>query len=539
MDSEVNTMKKIMFFLLLLVCINFLVVSADKPMCSGYIYVNGKELQDYTLIANDGEIYVPVDSLMTAIGANVVEVSDGQIIEFNGTNYKVIYDDDDTFIIKLGDSHYSYMQLNPMSGLGYYKKLGNKYYWSNTTMRFFLCSIGGEYLCAENYNIKINFPDYILKNENGLYRLCVFSQQTRKIIYEDSSAYQITIKTLEDGVYEITRHTPKIDVCYVDTIHDKIYTSSSEINSLDKTKKKRVSDVIDIAAITDVYIVDIGENEKPFAIDGLNEVDTLKYYLSLINVKSVETIRNIHNSNDVIKYVFKMKNGNTCEMYVLDYDVLLVGDTYYLTDYNNLLRINEFVNSVKDGYKSGNVFSTTEASEWSEKIIKDAANNDMIPKWNRFNYKGNITRIEACQLINNFFDVKFPLSIRDEYKYSFAVVDKSLFKDTMDPAVNKLYSKNIVFGNGESKFLPYEFITREEFACLLKRTYDISVSYLVATPKQCMYSDFDEVSVWAQDSVLLMSELGLFNGNENNEFMPKEHITKEQVIVLLMRLSQL
>lgn len=539
MDCKVNKMRKILIFILFIVCTNFMVVSSNEPMIGGYIYVNGNELQDYAVITDDGEIYVPIVSVMKAIGANVVEVSDGQIIEFNGTNYKVIYDDDDTFIIKLGDSHYSYMQLNPMSGSGYYKKFGNKYYWANNTMRFFVCSIGGEFLCTENNNIKIIFPDYILKNENGLNRLSVFSQQTRKILYEDSSAYEISIKRLGEGVYEITRQTPKIDVCYVDTIHDQIYKTLSEINNSDDTEEKSVLDVIDIAEITGVSVLDNCENEVIMAIDDSNEIAILKHYLSVTNVRPLETVRNIQNSKYVMNYIFKTKNGSTCDMYVLDYDVLLVNGVYYLTDCNNFLRIKEFVNSVRDGYKSGNVFSTTEASEWSEKIIKDAANNDMIPKWNRFNYKGNITRIEACQLINNFFDVKFPLSIRDEYKYTFTVVYKSVFEDTMDYAVNKLYAKNIVFGNDKNQFLPYEFITREEFACLLKRTFDVSFFKLGVPTEQCIYNDFDDVSLWAQDSVLVITELGLLSGNENKEFMPKEYMTKEQVISVLARLSQL
>ena len=96
----------------------------------------------------------------------------------------------------------------------------------------------------------------------------------------------------------------------------------------------------------------------------------------------------------------------------------------------------------------------------------------------------------------------------------------------------------IVDGRGDGNFYPYDYITREEFAKILFKTYETLYGKMELMGVM-NYKDSDSIADWARESVSLMTDLGLFNGNENNEFMPKENITKEQVISILVRLSPL
>lgn len=112
------------------------------------------------------------------------------------------------------------------------------------------------------------------------------------------------------------------------------------------------------------------------------------------------------------------------------------------------------------------------------------------------------------------------------------------FEDTNDIAVKNLYSLGIINGKKDIDFAPYDSITREELAKILSRTY----SYLYKDDvknSDLTYLDKDSISSYAVDDVKKVTQLGLMKGNENNEFEPQKTITKEEVIVTLLRMSDL
>ena len=165
-----------------------------------------------------------------------------------------------------------------------------------------------------------------------------------------------------------------------------------------------------------------------------------------------------------------------------------------------------------------------EPSEWAKQYIEQAINNNIVPKVNQINYTGNISRQEVCQLIYNY--------IYDEYP------KESLNNYILDPMIEALYDLGIINGKTNSEFAPYDYITREEFAKILSRTY----SYLYKDNVQnsdLTYLDKDSISSYAVDDVKKVTQLSLMNGNENNEFEPQKTITKEEVIVTLLRMSEL
>lgn len=88
-------------------------------------------------------------------------------------------------------------------------------------------------------------------------------------------------------------------------------------------------------------------------------------------------------------------------------------------------------------------------------------------------------------------------------------------------------------------FCPYDLITREEFAKILSNTYTFIKNETVLDSNKILYKDQNKISDWAMESVSKMTSLGMFKGNENDEFEPQNSITKEEVIVTILRLSNI
>ena len=173
---------------------------------------------------------------------------------------------------------------------------------------------------------------------------------------------------------------------------------------------------------------------------------------------------------------------------------------------------------------------TFEPSEWAEKDISKAVNIELVPELNQINYKGKISRLEVCQLVDNFLHKKG--IIKTEYK-------ENSFTDTDDESVVNLYNVGVIHGKTALEFKPYDYITREEFAKILSATYHMFDDLSTLKGSSIFYTDKEKISDWAFDSVNEVSSLKLFIGNDNGEFQPQNNITKEEVIITLLRLYDL
>ena len=167
-----------------------------------------------------------------------------------------------------------------------------------------------------------------------------------------------------------------------------------------------------------------------------------------------------------------------------------------------------------------------EPSEWARVNIERAIENELVPKWNQIDYRGDITRLEVCQLVDNFLEINGTESNSIE-NYHFA--------DTFDPAVENLYSLGVINGKSETEFCPYDYITREEAAKILSGLCDVAGIEKNGTGAD--YADKDKISDWAVDYVEDMTTIGVFTGDNENKFNPQDNITKEELIVILVRLN--
>ena len=170
-------------------------------------------------------------------------------------------------------------------------------------------------------------------------------------------------------------------------------------------------------------------------------------------------------------------------------------------------------------------------SEWAEGYVDTAIKDGLLPPKFQNNYTKDITRLEYCQLVDNFLFVNKGQSIRDNNL-------KPPFTDVEDSSVTVLWNNGIINGKSETQFCPYDFITREELATILKRIYGFMGNDRSNAGDGILFDDNAEISEWAKDSVSFVSSHGIMIG-ANNKFRPKDYSTKQETIITLVRLSDM
>lgn len=99
--------------------------------------------------------------------------------------------------------------------------------------------------------------------------------------------------------------------------------------------------------------------------------------------------------------------------------------------------------------------------------------------------------------------------------------------------IASLAKRKIFRGYEDGSYGPDLGITREEVAVLIIRVLDSE--HLLGTAEHVNFSDKEHISDWALDSVNLAVLKKIFTGYDNNEFGPKQVITREQMVTILMR----
>ena len=103
--------------------------------------------------------------------------------------------------------------------------------------------------------------------------------------------------------------------------------------------------------------------------------------------------------------------------------------------------------------------------------------------------------------------------------------------------LRRMYAANIMIGS-EKMVRPDENITREDTAKVLSNVIDylkLDVNSALATE----YADVAQISDYARESVARLSQIGVLNGFENGNFMPKNHLTRAQSMAVIYRLISL
>lgn len=170
---------------------------------------------------------------------------------------------------------------------------------------------------------------------------------------------------------------------------------------------------------------------------------------------------------------------------------------------------------------------TFEPSGWAKGDIEKAVRNGLVPEWNQINYSGKINRLEVCQLIDRLLNMKNAATLESA---------ENPFSDTADKSAAFLYSLGIIDGKSEHEFDPHGYVTREELSKILSNTYDVLNPAAQKNHSTHEYADKEKISDWASEFVNNMYSLNILIGTPENEFKPQDSVTKEELIIALLRI---
>ena len=175
-------------------------------------------------------------------------------------------------------------------------------------------------------------------------------------------------------------------------------------------------------------------------------------------------------------------------------------------------------------------------SEWAKKDLERAAN--LIPQsLESKDLTKRITREEFSGVAVKLYEALAEKLIEPTKENPFA--------DTSSDDVLKAYNAGIVKGITETTFEPNKFLSREEAAVMLTRTY-MSAMEIKELPEyeKNVFGDDEYISDWAKESVYYMAANGIINGIDKTHFAPKYKsgetedyggATREQAIIMSLR----
>lgn len=99
--------------------------------------------------------------------------------------------------------------------------------------------------------------------------------------------------------------------------------------------------------------------------------------------------------------------------------------------------------------------------------------------------------------------------------------------------VETLSKMNILRGNDDGSFGPDFGVTREDVAVLLVRI--LGIENETATT-DLTYTDSEAIADYAKNAVALLSERGIYKGYDDGSFMPKNVLTREEIMSLFGRI---
>lgn len=193
-------------------------------------------------------------------------------------------------------------------------------------------------------------------------------------------------------------------------------------------------------------------------------------------------------------------------------------------EYNRFLAFIEALKSKKIVLDDEVMFAP---SDWAKDDVEKAVRNGLVPEWNQIGYKEKINRLEVCQLIDSLLNMKNAAALESA---------ENPFSDTADKSIAFLYSLGIIDGKSEHEFDPYGYVTREELSKILSNAYDVLNSAAQKSHSTHEYADNAEISDWASEFVNNMYSLNILIGTPENEFKPRDSVTKEELIIALLRI---
>ncbi|KQO18715.1 S-layer homology domain-containing protein [Paenibacillus sp. Leaf72] len=175
-------------------------------------------------------------------------------------------------------------------------------------------------------------------------------------------------------------------------------------------------------------------------------------------------------------------------------------------------------------------------SVWAKDDVSFAIKNKLLPLSMQSGYEKNITRGEFISLIVPLIETttgKELDTIMNEKGLKLA----EPFNDTDDNNILNIAAFGIITGVGDGRFNPNGLITREQASLILMKTSKfIGIDSEIRVDSNKSFTDHNQISAWAEESVYFCTTNEIMKGTGNNNFSPKAHYTREMSVITIVRL---
>jgi len=168
-------------------------------------------------------------------------------------------------------------------------------------------------------------------------------------------------------------------------------------------------------------------------------------------------------------------------------------------------------------------------SEWSEEYV-DVLKKDEDYADGKLNkdYQSFITRQDFAYIA---------VKVYEEITGETCELGRAHFKDSRNTYVLKAKNHKLVNGYDQDYFGPEDYVTREDLTVMLMNVLNQSgASYI--KPGNFSFDDEGAFSSYAHDAIYTAYANKIINGVGDNKFNPKAFTTREEAIVMLVRMKR-
>lgn len=179
-------------------------------------------------------------------------------------------------------------------------------------------------------------------------------------------------------------------------------------------------------------------------------------------------------------------------------------------------------NGLNSDAEQGTVLSDIK-EHWAKDYIENLLKIGVVSGYDDATFRPDerVTRAEFVKMVTKLFDIK------SEETMQFTDVNKDAW---YAQSVSEAVGAGLIKGY-DGKFMPNDFITRQDVAVIIYRLERISGLEKVSVSE---YGDEFEISDYAAEAVTYLTETGIING-DGGMFRPGENITRAEAAAIIWR----
>lgn len=171
------------------------------------------------------------------------------------------------------------------------------------------------------------------------------------------------------------------------------------------------------------------------------------------------------------------------------------------------------------------IFEDVPSGHWAQKSIMALYSKNIVSGVDKNLFKPNdfVTREQFVKMLVSAVNTE----ISEDDECAFTDVERGTW---YYPYVAAAVKGGIVSGVSETEFGIGNLITREQIAAMCFRALKLTSTDAIAAEE---FKDSADVSEYAAEAVSEMRKLGIINGNENGEFLPKNYATRAEAAQII------